>query len=191
MKDERTATPMSSLVVGLGALVVAIHAGCTDPVRDQQIEALGPEAAGVPPGEMHRPGQPCLPCHSSGGPAASSPFAVAGTIFKTAKFDSEPASEITVQFVDANGGAPRVSPVTNEAGNFWVPVADWPDLAFPVRVGLYTDKDAAPTQTMKSLINREGSCNFCHHPTADPSQLSDEQSEGNKQYTGQIYAESG
>ncbi len=188
----------SAWILGLTALVVGIPAiGCTDPVRDAEIDALGPEVPGVSPGENHRPGQPCLHCHSKGGPAEDHPFAIAGTIFKTAKHDSEPASDISVQFVDARGGGPRLIPVSNDVGNFWIPLEDWPDMAFPIRVGLYKDEGKPPTQTMKSLINREGSCNYCHRPTVAPEELSGddpetlEKIENNKRYVGQIFAESG
>ena len=180
------------LVISVLALAVGVPAGgCTDPVRDQEIEALGPEEPGVQPGENHRPGQPCLHCHSKGGPASDHPFAIGGTIYKTPAFDSEPAADISVQFVDAKGGGPRLIPVTNDVGNFWIPLEDWPDLAFPIRVGIYTDETKGPTQTMKSLIGREGSCNYCHRPNRDPDELEDADIENNKQYVGQIYVQSG
>jgi hypothetical protein len=187
---------MSSLVrlttLALLAFVgVVLEGACTDPVRDAEIAALGGEDPNVPPGENHRPGQPCLHCHSKGGPAADHSFAVGGTIFETDAFDSKPASNVTVQFVDARGGAPRIVPVTNDVGNFWVPLEDWPDMAFPVRVGIYDDATRPPVQTMKSLINREGSCNFCHRPNLKPDQLTKDDIEDNKRSTGQIYVKSG
>jgi hypothetical protein len=157
-----------------GALALAIGgtSGCTDPVRDAEIEALGPEAPGETPGPEHRAGQPCLHCHSKGGPAEAHPFALAGTIFETPAFDSKPAANITVQFVDANGNAQRSEPpVTNDVGNFWLPLEDWPDMAFPIRVGLYNDPGKPPIQVMNSLIGREGSCNFCHRPNINPEDI--------------------
>lgn len=183
----------------LGALALAVSTfalSCTDPVRDAEIEALGAEDPGVPQGENHRPGQPCLHCHSKGGPAEDHPFAIAGTIYETDAFDSPPAKDIIVQFVDANNGAPRSDPPrTNEVGNFFVPLSDWPDLAFPIRVGLYNDEKKPPVQKMKSLIGREGSCNFCHRPNIDPADIKNAATDdehdrllaGSASSAGQIY----
>lgn len=177
-----------SNLLALGVSVpVLLAGGCTDPVRDAEIAALGGEEPNVPPGENHRPGQPCVHCHTKGGPAEDSPFAVAGTVYETPEPDSPPAKGITVQFVDARGGAPRVLPVTNEAGNFYVLEKDWPDLSFPIRVALYNDPAKPPIQTMKSLIGREGSCNYCHIPNLPPDDLTDEDVENNRRFVGQIY----
>lgn len=173
------------------SVAVLLGAACSDPVRDAEIAALGEEDPGVPPGENHRPGQPCVVCHSRGGPASDHPFAVAGTIFQDESYDSKPATKITVQFVDARGGSPRALPETNSVGNFFVPLEDWPDLAFPIRVGIYDDPAKPPVQTMKSLINREGSCNFCHRLNLKPSDLTDADIEENKKSVGQIYVTSG
>jgi hypothetical protein len=181
-----------AFILGVATLVAGIAAsGCTDPVRDQEIDELGAEAPGVSPGENHRPGQPCLHCHSKGGPAENHPFAIGGTIFKTAAPGSDPAPNISVQFIDARGGGPRLIPRTNDVGNFWIPLEDWPDLAFPVRVGLYTDETKPPTQTMKSLINREGSCNYCHRRNVKTDKLTDADIENNKRFVGQVFSESG
>lgn len=172
-------------------LIATFALSCTDPVRDQDIEALGPEDPAVPQGENHRAGQPCLLCHSSGGPAGNHPFAVAGTIYQSSAPDSEPATDIAVQFVDATGGGPRLTPVTNDVGNFWIPLEDWPDMAFPLRVGIYTDETKAPSQTMKSLIGREGSCNYCHQKTLAGDDLDAADPDDNRRYVGQIYVEPG
>ena len=163
--------------------------GCTDPVRDAEIEALGPEEPGVTPNPEHRPGQPCLHCHTKGGPASNKPFAIAGTIYETDQPGSKGADGITVQFVDSAGGAPRESPQTGPSGNFYVPLQDWPDLRYPVRVGLYEDPNGPPTVIMKSLINREGSCNFCHRPNL--SDMTDDEIDDSRSSAGQIFMRSG
>ena len=63
-------------VHAIAVCLLATSTSCTDPLRDREIEALGDEAPGVSPGPEHRPGQPCVLCHSDGGPASSKPFAV-------------------------------------------------------------------------------------------------------------------
>lgn len=136
------------------ALLVLLFS-CADPVHQAQIDALGPEADGVPQGELHRPGQPCLVCHSE--------FAVAGTIWASADA-RQGAAGVTVLITDVNNNRRRA--ITNAAGNFTITTNDWPDLTFPLITGLQHD---AATTTMSSTINREGSCNFCHGlPTVDP-----------------------
>jgi hypothetical protein len=200
MKQQHSVTNLKSLaivVVVSAAFAVAIGgtSGCTDPVRDAEIEALGPEAPGESPGPEHRAGQPCLHCHSKGGPAEAHPFAIAGTIYETSAWDSKPASNITVQFVDANGASPRSEPpVSNDVGNFWLPVEDWPGMAFPLRVGLYDDPGKPPIQVMNSLIGREGSCNFCHRPNINPNDIKEADDEqkarlltDSTESAGQIY----
>ncbi len=94
---------------------------------------------------------------------------MAGTVYETDAPDSKGADKVYVQFTDAAGGAPRSTPQTGPSGNFYVPLADWPDLRYPARVGLYKDLNEPPIVIMKSLINREGSCNFCHRANDDKS----------------------
>lgn len=168
------------LVSAFAAILAVAGGGCTDPVRDQQIEALGDETEGGP-GPDHRPGQPCLLCHSDGGPASSKPFAIAGTIYVSNKPGADGAEEIFVQFKDARGHEPAVPAQSGPSGNFYVPLTDWPNIAFPIRVGLYKGNvDGAPIAVMKSLINREGSCNYCHQPNLDPADLPDDKDEKKK-----------
>jgi hypothetical protein len=166
----------------------ALAAACSDPVVDDAIAALGPEDPGGP-GPEHRPGQPCVLCHSKGGPASSKAFAVAGTVYQTPT-GTDGADQVTVEFVDANGTGPRANPTTGPSGNFWVPIEDWENLAFPIRVGLYDDADKPPTQQMVSLIGREGSCNFCHRPLPS-GDLSKAQIDQTRSSAGQIYFGSG
>lgn len=147
---------LSKLVVlGLGALIVS----CTDPVKDQAIERLGGEDPRVSQGPEHRPGQPCVLCHSDGGPASDHKFVIAGTIFETSAPDSNGAEGVQVLFIDAASATRTYE--TNAAGNFFIPESEWSDLTFPFKVGLLKDGKPIP---MSSTVNREGSCNFCHRP---------------------------
>lgn len=160
----------------LSSLVLAsLATSCSDPVRDAEIEALGDEDPAVPRGPEHRPGQPCVLCHSAGGPASSQPFVVGGTVFETDRDDSPGADGVRVAFVDSVG-VEHVQ-TTNAAGNFFILESEWPDLAFPFKVGIKKGADAIP---MTSTINREGSCAYCHRPGA-PSRDS----------VGQIYLKKG
>jgi hypothetical protein len=146
-------------------LVVALSlcGSCSDPVRDMAVERLGSEAQGVSPGPLHRPGQPCLVCHSEHGPASHTPFVLAGTVFETPAPESRLASRIQIHVRDSENQSPGVFE-TNEVGNFFITQEDWPDMAFPVRVGIERD---GKTKEMATSINREGSCNFCHKPATN------------------------
>lgn len=149
----------AAVLAGVFALA-SVSVSCTDPVRDRAIEMLGEEDPNVPLGPDHRPGQPCLVCHSEGGPAAGSPFVIAGTVFETSLEDSPGAEDTEVRFVDAENA--KLSAVTFPSGNFFVRESEWDDLAYPFKTGI--KKKGAPELLMISTINREGSCNFCHKP---------------------------
>lgn len=144
-------------LVGLG--LAALFVSCSDPVRDQAIERLGGEDPRVPQGPEHRPGQPCVLCHSDGGPASKFKYAVAGTVFETSSPDSNGAEGVQVFLKDTENVQRTYD--TNAAGNFFIPESDWPDLKFPFIVGLLKNGKVIP---MTSTVNREGSCNFCHRP---------------------------
>jgi hypothetical protein len=169
----------------LASSLAIIGSSCGGTVRDTMIQNLGPEDPAVPIGPEHRPGQPCVLCHEKGGPAASKPFAIAGTIYKTAKAGAAGATDVFVQFRDARGGGPVVSPQSGESGNFYVPLQDWPDMTFPIRVGLYKNLNDPPAATMQSLIGREPSCNFCHRPLPS-GDLSDDQLQATRSSAGAI-----
>ena len=148
------------------ALIATLAVSCTDPVKDHAIERLGPEQGGVSEGPEHRPGQPCVLCHSDGGPASDHKFVLAGTIFDTAKADKG-AANVGVYFIDS-AGDDRHTVFTNGVGNFYVREEEWPEIAFPVKTGIKRANDANGV-SMQSTINREGSCNFCHQlPGGDP-----------------------
>jgi hypothetical protein len=137
---------------------VTATASCTDPVRDTQIAQLGDEDPSIPQGPEHRAGQPCVLCHSAGGPASDKPFMIGGTVYETAN-GSQGADGVRVVFVDSVGAERAVT--TNAVGNFFIREAEWSDLAFPFKVGVKRGNDQ---EVMNTTINREGSCNFCHRP---------------------------
>jgi hypothetical protein len=138
-------------------------ASCSDPVPDREVERLGPEKDGVSPGPLHRPGQPCLVCHSDRGPASKKPFVIAGTVFETKMADSKAAEKVEIHVRDSLNQSPGVFK-TNAAGNFFITAGDFKgDPAFPLKVGIERD---GKTKTMTTTINREGSCGFCHKPPA-------------------------
>ena len=139
-------------VVFLCAAALPLLVGCRyDPVPQQIIDDLGPEVG--EPSATHRPGQPCLVCHSNYEGAAPA-FAVAGTIFATAADGSiGPAAGVNVVISDAAAGLRKAC--TNAAGNFFVRRDDWLDITFPLNA-------QAGNRGMTSLIGREGSCASCH-----------------------------
>ncbi len=139
-------------------LALLMLVGCNDPVQDAEIAALPDDPS--PPGELHRPGQPCLLCHSD--------FAVAGTVYNSDLMT--PYNAAQVNLIDAVGS--QVQATTNSAGNFFIRTSDWQPV-FPI--GTYTN-DAGmavfgvtvvgtnpnnPAQ-MITHIGRDGSCASCH-----------------------------
>jgi hypothetical protein len=141
-------------------LLLACGAGaCGDPVREKAAAALGDEAAGVRPGPLHRPGQPCLVCHDGGEVSA---FSVAGTVYARAQ-GGVPVDKVTVQLIDADGR--KFGAVTNCAGNFFVR----PDEYTP-RYPLWTTLSVgAKTIDMESPVFRDGSCASCHTNPKGPA----------------------
>jgi hypothetical protein len=170
-------TYAKGLVVALfgGALIAGLVApGCSNPVIDTQIEALGGEQQGVPQGPFHRPGQPCVLCHSSYY-GASPEFAVGGTVFADQKGDSfKTVNDVQVVLTDSIGETRTLT--TNCIGNFYVRKEDW-DPQFPlaaeIRYPVYNPTTGEPTldgegqvvrkvKAMGSYISRDGSCAHCH-----------------------------
>jgi hypothetical protein len=129
-----------------------------DPVLSQTVKNLGPEVPGIPKGQYHRAGQPCLACHVEGG-STSPAFSVAGTIFY-GPVNAVGVEGAEVRIVDANGSSPPTDAViTNCVGNFFVRKKDWnPQFPLKVTVG----KSGFPDAPMVSLIGRDGSCATCH-----------------------------
>jgi hypothetical protein len=141
------------------ALAVCVDA-CVDTTHDDQVQALGGEAAGVAPGPDHRPGQPCLVCHGGEGPASAS-FSVAGTVYAVF-MGSAPAVGARVRIEDINGSV-YVS-LTNAAGNFYVVPRDWqPTYPIQMQVSL-----GAATHQMLTHVGRDGSCASCHQSLVSP-----------------------
>lgn len=142
----------------------SLVAGCGDPYRDRLIDSLPEEDPRFAPGELHRPGQPCLACHSSYGGAPE--FAIGGTLFAATEFDEVPAmmAGYTVRIQDSEGRSRDA--VSNACGNFHIRRDDW-DPAFPLLVEILAGTPGGvsplvPVSTMTSRISREGSCAGCH-----------------------------
>ncbi|HEY6562347.1 MAG TPA: hypothetical protein VI072_34000 [Polyangiaceae bacterium] len=145
----------------LALVAAALSAGCFDPVHDERVEALGPEAPGVDQGPLHRPGQPCTVCHGGKGPGSPT-FDLAGTVFERADA-LDPLVGATVRIVDGQGRSLVVG--TNEAGNFWVAESEL-RLGFPLWVTLEFGEELVE---MRTPIFRARSCAECH---ADPASSS-------------------
>jgi len=143
------------------AAMVAALGACADATHDEQVQALGGEAAGVAPGPDHRPGQPCLVCHGGEGPASAT-FSVAGTVYAVFK-ESAPAVGAQVQIEDINGSV--VVPLTNSAGNFYIAAQQWqPTYPIQMEVSL-----GPASNQMLTHVGREGSCATCHQSLIGPA----------------------
>jgi hypothetical protein len=136
---------------------------CVDPVHDERVAALGPEAPGVEEGELHRPGQPCTVCHGDKGPGSPS-FGIAGTLFAT---DSErtPLAGATVRMVDER--LRTLALTTNAAGNFYAE-SEQLSLSFPFWVSIDW---GGRSVDMLTPVFRSGSCAECHADPAGPASV--------------------
>jgi len=162
----------------LVALVPPMAACSLDPVHDNLVSQLGPEAPNIPKGEFHRAGQACVVCHGDEGPA-SEKFAIAGTVFygpgtsSTVNGQLMGAGSVSVYIEDGNGQTlPAVA--TNCVGNFWIRASDYPGGApqYPVLITISGPmKNGAVTgRSMVSQIGREPSCGLCHQVQSYPNQ---------------------
>ena len=144
--------------LGLG-IALALGAAC-NPVTQNQIDALGPETAGVRTGPLHRPGQPCLLCHDGaiGDPPA---FSVAGTVFQNAG-DTAALESATVTLTGSDGAS--YGATTNAAGNFYLTPSEFTP-KYPLRVSVAW---GGTTVTMRSHIGWAGACATCHVDPAGP-----------------------
>ncbi len=149
--------------LAFAALSAALLAACGDPVHDQQRESLGGETDGVPKGPLHRPGQPCLVCHSDYGPAHMI-LSFGGTIYQYDTDPLVPLKDALVTLTDAKGRIYEVQ--SNCAGNFYVQRADY-DPTYPVRASV--TYGTVPVSPMLSFIHRDGSCASCHTDPVGPS----------------------
>jgi hypothetical protein len=153
-----SSVPTRSLLAMLTLL--ASGAAACDPVRSDEVAALGDEAPGVGPGPSHRPGQPCLLCHD-GKLGSPTEFAVAGTVFRLPT-TREPVSGATVTLKGADGSS--YDATTNGAGNFYVLPTQWTP-SYPMHASIVAERQ---TVTMKTHIGRDGSCAGCHFDPAGP-----------------------
>ena len=146
----------------LGVVGLASFAACgADPIHDGSVAAQGKETTGVPIGEFHRAGQVCVACHEEHGPASSSIFSVAGTIFAGPN-GTVGVDGAEVRMVDSKGSK-FIAKKTNCVGNFFVKKTDW-DPAFPILVRV---AKGAASRSMKTAIGREPSCGNCHVRVVD------------------------
>ena len=90
------------LLIGLG-LTLALASACYDPVHQDDVAALGDEDPNVAPGAFHRPGQPCLTCHSGSGPGDAI-FSIAGTAYQV-RGGTLPLDSAMITITDAQGNA--------------------------------------------------------------------------------------
>ncbi len=147
---------MSSFSRFAGVLAIATFAACgMDPVHDGAVAAQGKEVTGVPIGEFHRAGQPCVVCHEEHGPASNSVFSIAGTVFAGPN-GTVGVEGATIQMTDSKNS--KFEKATNCVGNFFVKPSEW-DPAFPILVRV---AKGAAKRSMKSPIGREPSCGNCH-----------------------------
>ena len=165
--------------LGVGLLfasAVALPLACGNPVVDRRIEALGGENPNVPASEHHRPGQPCVLCHSVY-EGATPRMSIGGTVFADT-VSLLPVEGVQVVMTDTRG-ITRTA-VTNCVGNFFIEGGAWdedyPDPQFPLAVEircptydesglLVVDSEGLPVirvKSMGSVIAREGSCAACH-----------------------------
>ena len=139
-----------------GVLAIATTLSCgTDPVHDGAVAAQGKEVTGIPIGEFHRAGQPCVVCHEEHGPASSSIFTVAGTIFAGPN-GTVGVDGAEVDMTDSKGS--KYPTKTNCVGNFKVTPDQW-NPAFPILVRV---AKGTAQRSMKTPIGREPSCGNCH-----------------------------
>jgi len=143
------------------ALAACAATSCGDPVHDHAVKALGDERGGVPLGEYHRAGQPCVTCHGEFGPAKLR-FSLAGTVFNGPS-QAIGEDQVTIELIDAEGQAPIKQLLTNCVGNFFVTQDDY-QASFPVSVWI---RKGSSLRKMQSHIGRDGSCNQCHQDVVD------------------------
>ena len=135
-------------------------AACADPVHDDAVAKLGGEEAGVRPGPLHRPGQPCVLCHGNKG--GESEFSLAGTVYVDAG-STTPIEDVNVTIIDSQSR--QFVAHTNCAGNFFIKPEEFePD--FPIWLSL---ERGSVLREMETPVYRERSCSGCH---SDPKSLS-------------------
>lgn len=149
----------ASLSCLVGALALAA-ASCGDPVPDSEINALGSENPTIPPGPLHRAGQPCLLCHHDGGKAPA--FTLAGTVYVNAT-SGKALANADVIILDSVQAIFHAS--TNCAGNFYVRPTEFVP-TYPV---WFSVRAAGKQRDMDTASYREGSCAACHTKMIGPA----------------------
>jgi hypothetical protein len=157
------------------ALLLSLLAACS--YERERADALGPETE--EPGPRHRPGQPCLYCHSTtqGDGRGELMFDLAGTVYKN-RSDTSGAPDVEITIENADGTLIRVT--SNRAGNF--ALISEPGLTQPIETdeGIWrvpgplvfplhaTVRLGGLELHMRNAIQRERSCSVCHatHPGA-------------------------
>jgi hypothetical protein len=147
-------------------VVLACTSACTpaalspvDPQHTLAVAALGPEDPKVPPGPLHRPGQPCMLCHDLGQEGTA--FNLAGTLFRD-NLSGTPLTDADVLLIDS--AANRFTAHTNCVGNFYVGVSQFE----PVWPFWVTIQQGANNSAMGSPVHRERSCAACHFNPTGP-----------------------
>jgi hypothetical protein len=144
----------------LAILAAGVVTCSLDPVHNEAIRDLGPEAPGVRPGPLHRAGQPCLVCHDG---SVTPAMSVAGTVYGVPP-RATPLAGASVTLSDSSGSI--FTATTNAAGNFYVEQAAWQPV-YPLQASVAFGKVTAP---MNTIIGHDGSCATCH--TDPPSRIS-------------------
>ena len=150
------------LLAGPAAAASLTTVSCVDEVHNEEVAALGPEN-GVPPGPLHRPGQPCLTCHGGSGPAKVQ-FSVGGTVYLNQGGGvSGPGASVQVE--DILGNIRTVQ--ANAAGNFFITLSDFAP-HYPTQMQV-TSADGSITDQMLTHVGRDGSCADCHTTPVGPT----------------------
>ena len=153
------------------SVLLATVWGCSDPLKEGIVASLGPEDAGFGTNEIHRPGQPCVACHSTY-EGAKPIMSIGGTLFTDPilEGDLKLVPEHTIRLIDSEGTI--VEKISNRCGNFFTTLDEF-DPAYPVRAELYgpgADDSLVSIVVMASRIGRDGSCGSCHaHPATSQS----------------------
>lgn len=150
------------------ALLALTTCGCGSPLRGEDIDSLG-EEQGEKPSEFHRPGQPCVLCHSAAG-GVDPILSIGGTLFfestdgTEAKEDLFPAAGFAVVVLDSEGKEHQMQ--SNDCGNFYVLEKDFKPV-YPLATEIRNESGAV-TNKMVSRIGRSGSCGSCHLEQKSP-----------------------
>lgn len=144
---------------------VGAASSCGNPITDDQVEFWGDELPDVEPSEFHRPGQPCVLCHSIAG-GASPELVIGGTVFADQR-SFLPVEGAEIVLYDAVGDTYTMT--SNCIGNFGLErTGELPQfpLAAEVRCPTYDSAgnklEGTKIRSMNSWISRDGSCATCH-----------------------------